>query len=106
MRSTARDKLVLTIVGWLAAFLIFFPILWMVVTSFKTEIDAIATPPKLAFSPTVENYVTVRERADYVHFALNSIVISVGATLLAILISVPGAYAMASASPKGAPRPS
>ena len=95
MSSTARDKLVLTIVGWLAAFLIFFPILWMVVTSFKTEIDAIATPPKLAFSPTVENYVTVRERADYVHFALNSIIISVGATLLAILISVPGAYAMA-----------
>jgi sorbitol/mannitol transport system permease protein len=95
MSSTARDKLVLTIVGWLAAFLIFFPILWMVVTSFKTEIDAIATPPKLAFSPTVENYAAVRERADYVHFALNSIVISVGATLLAILISVPGAYAMA-----------
>ena len=37
----------------------------------------------------------MRERADYVHFALNSVIISVGATLLAILIAVPAAYAMA-----------
>ena len=95
MRSTPRDKLVLTIVGWLAAIIIFFPIFWMVLTSFKTEVEAIETPPKLIFTLTFENYVTVRERADYVHFALNSVVISVGATLLAILISVPGAYAMA-----------
>ena len=75
---------VLTIVGWVVAVLIFFPIFWMVLTSFKTEIEAVATPPKLFFTPTLENYVAVRERADYVHFALNSVVISVGATLLAI----------------------
>ncbi len=37
----------------------------------------------------------MRERADYVHFAWNSVVISVGATLLAIVIAVPAAYAMA-----------
>jgi sorbitol/mannitol transport system permease protein len=95
MRNTARDKIVLTIVGWLAAFLLFFPILWMVLTSFKTEIDAIATPPKIFVAPTLENYVAVRERADYVHFALNSIIISVGATVLSIVIAVPAAYAMA-----------
>jgi sorbitol/mannitol transport system permease protein len=74
---------------------IFFPIFWMILTSFKTEVEAIATPPKFLFTPTLENYVTVRERADYVHFALNSIIISVGATLLATLIAVPAAYAMA-----------
>src|SRR5689334_6266441 len=95
MQQKPRDKIILTFVGWLAAILIFFPIFWMVLTSFKTEIDAIDTPPKLIFTPTLENYVTVRERADYVHFALNSVIISLGATLLAILISVPGAYAMA-----------
>jgi sorbitol/mannitol transport system permease protein len=67
----------------------------MMLTSFKTEIEAVQTPPLLFFEPTLENYVTVRERADYVHFALNSIIISFGATLLAILIAVPGAYAMA-----------
>ena len=95
MHPKTRDKLIYTLVGWLAAGVIFFPIFWMILTSFKTEVEAIATPPKLFFTPTLENYVTVRERADYVHFALNSIIISVGATFLATLIAVPAAYAMA-----------
>jgi sorbitol/mannitol transport system permease protein len=95
MHPKTRERLVLTGVGWLAAGLIFFPIFWMILTSFKTEVEAVATPPKLFFTPTLENYITVRERADYVHFAINSIVISVGATLLATLIAVPAAYAMA-----------
>jgi sorbitol/mannitol transport system permease protein len=95
MHSKTRDKLILTVVGWLAALLIFFPIFWMLLTSFKTEIEAVQTPPSLFFAPTLENYTTVNERADYLHFALNSVIISVGATLLSILIAVPGAYAMA-----------
>ena len=90
MHPKTREKLILTVVGWLVAGLIFFPIFWMILTSFKTEIEAVATPPQLFFSPTLENYTVVRERADYVHFALNSIIISVGATLLATLIAVPG----------------
>ena len=95
MHAKTREKLILTVVGWGAAFLIFFPIFWMVLTSFKTEIDAVATPPKLFLEPTIENYTAVRERADYLHFALNSIIISVGATLLATIIAIPAAYAMA-----------
>jgi len=95
MHSKTRDKIILTVVGWLAALLIFFPIFWMLLTSFKTEIEAVQTPPSLFFAPTLENYTTVNERADYLHFALNSVIISVGATLLSILIAVPGAYAMA-----------
>ncbi len=95
MHSKTRDKIIITAVGWLAAGLMFFPIFWMVLTSFKTEVEAVSTPPTLFFEPTLENYVAVRERADYIHFAINSIVISVGATLLATLIAVPAAYAMA-----------
>jgi len=89
-----------TILGWLAAGLMFFPIAWMVLTSFKTEIEAVATPPALIFQPTFENYVTVQARADYVTFALNSIVISIGATLLALLLAIPAAYAMAFFPPR------
>jgi sorbitol/mannitol transport system permease protein len=95
MHRKTREKLWLTLVGWLVAGVIFFPIFWMMLTSFKTEVEAVETPPALFFEPTLENYVTVRERADYVHFALNSIIISFGATLLAIVIAVPAAYAMA-----------
>jgi sorbitol/mannitol transport system permease protein len=85
----------MTIAGWLASSILFFPIFWMALTSFKTEIQAVSPTPALIFTPTFENYVAVRERADYLHYALNSVVISVGATLLATIIAVPAAYAMA-----------
>ena len=73
----------------------FFPILWMFLTSFKTEITAVATPPAVFFRPTLENYSAVLERADYVAFARNSIVVSLGSTLLALALAIPAAYSMA-----------
>jgi sorbitol/mannitol transport system permease protein len=81
--------------SWLVALIIFFPIFWMVLTSFKTEIDAFATPPQLFFTPTLENYLHIQERSDYLHFAWNSIAISFSATVLCMLIAVPAAYSMA-----------
>ena len=73
----------------------FFPILWMFLTGFKTEIAAVATPPVVFFRPTLANYSAVLERADYVQFALNSIVVSLGSTLLALALAIPAAYSMA-----------
>lgn len=93
--ESSKSRIGVFILGWGAALVIFFPILWMLLTGFKTEVEAISTPPKLFFTPTLENYYAVFERADYMSFAINSIVISVVATALAILIAVPAAYAMA-----------
>ena len=93
--DSSKSKIGTFILGWGAALILFFPILWMLLTGFKTEAEAIATPPSLFFSPTLENYHAVFERADYMSFAINSVVISVVATALAILIAVPAAYAMA-----------
>jgi sorbitol/mannitol transport system permease protein len=95
MAPTLRDKVLMAILGWGAAALIFFPIFWMVLTSFKTEIEAVQTPPSLFFAPTLENYVEVQARADYIRFALNSIVIAFGSTLVALALAVPAAYSMA-----------
>ena len=81
--------------AWLAALLMFFPIFWMVLASFKTEIGAIATPPQLLFWPTLENYRDILQRADYLSFALNSVIISFGSTALAIALAVPAAFGMA-----------
>jgi len=68
----------------------------MGLASFKTEIEAVATPPRLFFSPTLENYRDVAfGRANYLHCAFNSIYVSFGSTALALLIAVPAAYAMA-----------
>ena len=82
---TTRRKVISTAAAWLVGFLIFFPILWMVLASFKTELEAFAIPPSfLFFHWTTENYVTVQERSDYLHHALNSIIIAGGSTLIAI----------------------
>jgi sorbitol/mannitol transport system permease protein len=80
---------------WLIGLVVFFPIFWMVLTSFKTELDAFATPPQFFFTPTLENYLHIQERSDYFHFAWNSVFISFTATLLCMLIAVPAAYSMA-----------
>jgi sorbitol/mannitol transport system permease protein len=95
-RVTKQRMFVATAAAWLFGFLIFFPILWMMLTSFKTELEAFSTPPSfLLFHWTTENYVTVQERSDYLHHALNSIIIAGGSTLIALLIAIPSAWSMA-----------
>ncbi|KLN58993.1 mannitol ABC transporter permease [Kiloniella spongiae] len=81
--------------AWLVAILFFFPIFWMVLTSFKTELQAIAIPPLLVFEPTLDNYTLIQERTDYTQYAWSSVVTSLGGTALAMLIAIPSAYAMA-----------
>ncbi|MDH2344434.1 carbohydrate ABC transporter permease [Bradyrhizobium sp. SSUT77] len=94
--ATTKQVAVSTIGAWLFGFLIFFPILWMVLASFKTELEAFAIPPSfLFFHWTTENYATVQERSDYLHHALNSIIIAGGSTLIALLIAIPAAWSMA-----------
>ncbi|MDQ0457091.1 carbohydrate ABC transporter permease [Rhizobium paknamense] len=93
--STQR-KLTFTVIAWTIGFLMFFPILWTFLTSFKSEGDAIASPPVfLFFHWTTENYVEVQGRSDYFSHFFNSVVISFGSTLLGLLIAIPAAWAMA-----------
>ena len=100
-RVTTSNTLISTAAAWMVGFVIFFPILWMVLTSFKSELDAFSTPPRfLFFHWTTENYATVQSRSDYVHHALNSIILAGGSTLIAMLIAVPAAWSMAFAPTK------
>jgi sorbitol/mannitol transport system permease protein len=93
--------LVTTVAAWIVGFVIFFPILWMMLASFKTELEAFAIPPSfLFFHWTTENYAAVQERSDYLHHAINSIVIAGGSTLIALLIAIPAAWSMAFAPTK------
>ncbi|HKE14550.1 MAG TPA: carbohydrate ABC transporter permease [Kofleriaceae bacterium] len=94
--QTLSRKAIMTVLVWAVAFLIFFPILWMVLTSFKTELDAFSVPPKfLGFHWTLENYSVVQTRSDYVHHAINSIILAGGSTLVALVFAIPAAWAMA-----------
>jgi len=80
------------IFAWLVAIAIFFPIFWMTITAFKTEKGAYS--PDLIFIPTLESFNDVFARSDYLAYALNSIYISFGSTILCFLIAVPAAYKM------------
>ena len=93
MGNSLGQRMLLTVVGWGTALLLFFPIAWMALTSLKTEREAVSAG--LAFTPTLEAYRDVLSRADYGLFAFNSVVVSVGGTVLALLFAVPAAYAMA-----------
>ena len=84
-----------TVAAWAVALLLFFPLGWLLLTAFKTELQAIAIPPELFFSPTLENFHEVQERSDYLHYAWNSVVTSVVSTLVGLAIAAPAAYAMA-----------
>jgi sorbitol/mannitol transport system permease protein len=84
-----------TLAAWGVALLLFFPLGWLLLTAFKTELQAIAIPPELFFTPTLDNFHEVQERSDYLHYAWNSVVTSVASTLIGLAIAAPAAYAMA-----------
>jgi sorbitol/mannitol transport system permease protein len=102
-KQSSGKRLGVTLLAWAVAFVIFFPILWTFITSFKSELDAIAMPPKfLFFNWTLENYAEVQQRSNYLKYASNSIVLSVGANVVGLLFAVPAAWAMAFAPGKRA----
>ncbi|GLS85292.1 mannitol ABC transporter permease [Cypionkella aquatica] len=93
---TPRRKLFFTLAAWTVALLIFFPVFWTILTSFKTEASAVATPPQLFTADwTLQNYSDVWARSDYPRFFLNSVIISIGSTLLGLMIAIPAAWSMA-----------
>jgi multiple sugar transport system permease protein len=85
---------------WLAAGVLVsiwvFPVLWGLLTSFKTERDVLAYPPKFIFEPTLNNYREVLFGTSSILPNLwSSMVVATASTLLTMLIAVPAAYALA-----------
>jgi multiple sugar transport system permease protein len=72
--------------------------LWMLSLSLKNEIDNIAYPPVfIPDQPTLANYAQVFEAGSFPRYLLNSILVTGGATLLALLVGVPAGYGIAKA---------
>jgi multiple sugar transport system permease protein len=73
-----------------------FPVLWTLLTSFKTEVDVLAYPPVVVFEPQWRNYVDVLfGPITILPYMWDSIVVSVSATALTIVLAVPAAYGFA-----------
>lgn len=94
--------------GWTAfaaviSVMYFFPVLWIILTAFKTRPDALAVPPKLFFTPTLENFIGVFYRAsitagasqetDFLLYFFNSIFIAGTSVALALVVGTLAAYA-------------
>jgi len=73
-----------------------FPVIWGLLTSFKTERDVLAYPPVWLFKPTLDNYREVIFGTSSILPNLwSSVVVAAASTLLTMLIAVPAAYALA-----------
>src|SRR5947209_15176232 len=87
-----------TSIGWAAltyivVFLLVFPVLWMVITGFKTEVAAIAIPPTLFFVPTLSQFEQALS-GGFSAYLFNSVVASLVSTAIALILGIPAAYAM------------
>ena len=72
-----------------------FPLVWVLGLSLKTRLQVFADPPLFLWSPTLENYETVLNRADFLKAFVNSLLTSSGAVTLSLCVGVPAAYAIA-----------
>jgi sorbitol/mannitol transport system permease protein len=84
-----------TVAAWLVTLLLFFPLGWLLLMAFKTELQAIHVPPLFIFPPTLDNFREVQQRSDYLLYAQNSIVTSVLSTVIGLALAAPAAYSMA-----------
>ncbi len=100
-QQTKLSKILWPVLAWAVALIIFFPIAYMVMTSFKTDADAVKPELLFTFTPTLENYANMTENYDYWRFASNSIITSVAATLFTLFVAIPCAYAMAFTPSRG-----
>jgi sorbitol/mannitol transport system permease protein len=95
-QSAQRRRLINSVwglVAWIAGIVFVFPVIWMVLTSFKQEQDAASNPPTWFFSPTTAQYSEVFGR-NITPFLLNSLMASIFSTLLVVLLATPAAYAL------------
>ncbi len=83
------------LIGIAAIAFFFFPIFWLLKASFNKPIDAITLPPVWWFTPTLNNYIEIFQKEPFGRFLRNSILVSGGATFVAIMIALLAAYAFA-----------
>ena len=74
-------------------FLEFAPFLWMLLMSFKSRLDIFEIPPKLIFTPILDNYYTAFVEGPFSRYLINSLIIDSSSMLLAIAIGTLAAYA-------------
>ena len=79
----------------------FFPLYWLLNTSFKTSKDALARPPTFIFKPILKNYLDVIQNNEVWGYFVDSLIVALGTTFFGLLIGIPAAYVLARFKFKG-----
>ena len=87
------NRLIIHMLVTALALLVLAPFLWLLRMSFETNAQIFAFPPRLWFSPTLENYVALWQ-TEFRHSFLNSTIVSLASTAASMLVGVPAAYAL------------
>ena len=82
--------------GGVVLVIVLSPVAWLVMMSLKTELDALAMPPRLLFRPTLDNYAQLMD-AKFLRPLGNSVAVAVSTTVLSLALGVPAAYALSRA---------
>lgn len=98
---TRRQRRLVTIALLIVLSVLLLPYLWLILTSLKDRVDIFNGDPFAAFTPTLENYRVAFVEKGFVKNLVNSTIIAAGATILALLIGVPAAYALSRTRGRG-----
>jgi multiple sugar transport system permease protein len=86
-------------IGWLntlqlalAGLIVMTPTVWMVLSSFKPSYEVTAYPPTLVFTPTLSNYVALSQTTPFLHYGLNSLIVTAGSTVIGLVLGAPAAF--------------
>jgi multiple sugar transport system permease protein len=71
------------------------PIAWTFLSAFKSRTEVAALPPRLLFTPTLDNFIELFGRNDFLDNTLNSLIVATGSTLLGLALGIPAAFAVA-----------
>jgi len=71
------------------------PLVWMLTAAFKNNLDIVTPARTFDFEPTLKNFDTVFGAQNFLPFIMNSLIVGVGATVIALFLGVPAAYAIA-----------
>ncbi len=85
-----RYGLIVIVIGFF-----FFPIFWMLLTSFKPEEAIMVSPPRFFFQPTLENYRAALFDKGFLFYIQNTLIISVVSTAIVVAIGSLAAYSFA-----------
>lgn len=95
-----RASRVLSTAGYYAGVILIcipfiFVFLWMALGALKTQVQNTASPPVWIFAPTFENFRKVFLANQFLKYIENSLIVSGGATLLALTLGLPAAHVIA-----------